>query len=190
MLGLRTLVLNANYMPVSYFPRLKTIPVEEAITRVLNGTCHVVFEYDRKIKHPTMDMCWPSVIARNKIEEINFKVGNNVKRDFLYYRDHGICVYCEKTLESYHEVTYDHVVPLSRGGSNGWENIVSACTSCNNRKGNHMPAGEWKPKLSPYKPTIFELIDRRRKFPITVDDENWAMFLGDWHAPITVGNTI
>ena len=64
MIGLRTLVLNATYLPINYIP-VHSIPVEDAITRVFNGTCHVVEEYDRKIKTPSLDMNWPSVIARN-----------------------------------------------------------------------------------------------------------------------------
>ena len=53
MIGLRTLVLNANYMPVSIFP-LHTIPSEDAITRIFNGNMHAVYNYNRKIGHPTL----------------------------------------------------------------------------------------------------------------------------------------
>ena len=52
MNGLRTLVLNANYMPVSIFP-IHTVPAECAITRIFNGSMHSVINYDRKIGHPS-----------------------------------------------------------------------------------------------------------------------------------------
>ena len=54
MIGLRTLVLNANYLPVSIFP-LQTISVEDATTRIFNGNIHAVFDYDRKIGHPSLE---------------------------------------------------------------------------------------------------------------------------------------
>ena len=64
MLGLRTLVLNASYMPISLLP-LHTVPVEDAVGRIFNDSCHVVFSYNRWIQTPNLHMKWPSVIARN-----------------------------------------------------------------------------------------------------------------------------
>lgn len=182
MLGLRTLVLNSSYMPISLFP-LHAIPVEDAITRVFNTTCHVVFEYDRKILSPNINMKWPSVIARND----SLKVKSNVKlrRESLYYRDHGICVYCEKPL-TIKEVTYDHVMPRARGGHHDWDNVVCACGSCNLKKGSAMPTGMWKPKFKPFKPDYYQLLNNRKKFPIVIPDESWMHFLGEWEADIIV----
>ena len=37
-------------------------------------------------------------------------------------------------------LTRDHILPLSRGGGNSWENVVASCSPCNNRKGNRLPA--------------------------------------------------
>jgi HNH endonuclease len=36
-------------------------------------------------------------------------------------------------------LTRDHVIPVSRGGDNAWTNVVTACSACNTRKGNHLP---------------------------------------------------
>ncbi len=182
MLGLRTLVLNSSYLPISLFP-LHAIPVEDAITRVFNGTCHVVFEYDRPILSPNVDMNWPSVIARND----HMRVKNNVKlrRESLYYRDHGICVYCEKPL-TIKEVTYDHVYPRALGGHHDWDNVVCACSNCNLKKGSSKPVGTWKPKVKPYKPDYFQLLANRKKFPIVISDESWMQFMGEWEAEVIV----
>jgi len=182
MSGLRTLVLNSSYMPISLFP-IHTIMAEEAVTRVLNGTCHAVFEYDRKIQTPNLIMNWPSVIARNKSEKTKEKV--NLRPESLYYRDHGICQYCEKPLYL-HEMTYDHVWPKSKGGKLEWDNVVAACPSCNLKKGDNKPIGQWKPKRAPYKPTYYELLNARRRFPVVVDDINWIPFLGDWEGQVNV----
>ena len=37
-------------------------------------------------------------------------------------------------------LTRDHLVPISRGGSNDWTNVVTACSPCNTRKANHLPS--------------------------------------------------
>ena len=47
----------------------------------------------------------------------------------------NLCVYCEVTLETYH---VDHIIPLSKGGSNTDDNIQILCPSCNRRKGNKL----------------------------------------------------
>lgn len=45
------------------------------------------------------------------------------------------CVYCG----SFNNLTVDHVLPVSRGGKNTWENLVCACYSCNIKKGDRTP---------------------------------------------------
>ena len=54
----------------------------------------------------------------------------------------GGCMYCWTPLTSYH---VDHVVPLSRGGGNGVDNICLACPSCNSSKNNKLLGLEWVP---------------------------------------------
>ena len=81
MLGLRTLVLNASYMPISLLP-LHTVPVEDAVGRIFNDSCHVVFSYNRWIQTPNLHMKWPSVIARNSY--VNVKSIMKLKRESLF----------------------------------------------------------------------------------------------------------
>lgn len=180
--GLRTLVLNQNYMPISIFP-LQTIPAEDAITRVMNGTCHVVTEYDRVIRtqNQELQMRWPSVIARQDSK----MVSNHVKlsREFIYYRDHAMCMYCSKPL-SFKQMTIDHVLPKFAGGRHTWENVASACTDCNTKKGHSLPKGQWKPIRQPVKPTYWQMVNIRKKFPLTVYDPEWLTFIGEWEGEI------
>jgi 5-methylcytosine-specific restriction endonuclease McrA len=180
MIGLRTLVLNASYMPISLLP-LHTVPVEDAVGRIFNDSCHVVFSYNRKILSPSLNMNWPSVIARNSY--VNVKNIMKLKRESLYYRDHGVCVYCEKPL-TIREVTYDHVIPKLAGGLRIWENVVSACSHCNALKANKDPVGQWKPKWRPFKPNYHQLLARRKKFPIVIDHPSWQEFFGDWESDV------
>lgn len=50
---------------------------------------------------------------------------------------------------------------------------------CNAAKSNHLPKGKWAPKYKPHVPTVYELMDKRRKFPIIVDDPQWIDFIGN-----------
>jgi hypothetical protein len=169
-------------MPVSLFP-LHSIPVEDAVGRIWTGACHAVFDYDRPILTPTLKMKWPAVIARNSNLKIKGKV--KLRRESLYYRDHGMCVYCERPL-TINTTTYDHVLPRARGGKHAWENVVSACRSCNGRKGSNAPVGEWRPKRKPFEPSYYDLLAKRKLFPIVVPDESWIHFLDDWKAEIII----
>ena len=93
------------------------------------------------------------------------KLGRNAalsKRN-LYLRDDGKCQYCntEVTLKS---GTVDHVIPRSKGGTHTWENVVLACTKCNQKKGNKW-AAEFRLKLTkiPRAPSLFEIINIQLK---------------------------
>src|SRR6185295_14741718 len=57
----------------------------------------------------------------------------------IYARDEYRCQYCG-TKCTIDRLTYDHVVPRSRGGKTSWENIVSCCYACNAKKANRTPA--------------------------------------------------
>lgn len=74
----------------------------------------------------------------------------------LFARDRHVCLYCG---DHYHrsELTRDHVLPLSRGGRDCWENVVSACLDCNVRKGGRTPQQAGMPLLAiPYRPSWVE----------------------------------
>ena len=74
----------------------------------------------------------------------------------LFARDRHLCLYCG---DHFHksELTRDHVVPLSKGGRDSWENVVAACLACNVRKGGRTPAQATMPLLAvPYRPSWVE----------------------------------
>ena len=57
----------------------------------------------------------------------------------LLLRDDHTCQYCGFVGPAA-ELTVDHIVPMSRGGSGDrWDNLVIACKRCNWRKANHRP---------------------------------------------------
>lgn len=74
----------------------------------------------------------------------------------LFARDAHLCLYCGRECSRPH-LTRDHVMPLSKGGLDMWENVVSACFQCNSRKGNRTPQQANMPLLAvPYRPSWIE----------------------------------
>jgi 5-methylcytosine-specific restriction endonuclease McrA len=75
-------------------------------------------------------------------------------------------------------LTFDHVIPRARGGRTSWENVVTACGSCNLRKGSKLPREcHMIPRHEPRRPTSWELQDRGRGFPPNYLHESWRDFL-------------
>ena len=74
----------------------------------------------------------------------------------LFARDGSLCMYCGKDYGR-HSLTRDHVMPISRGGRDIWENVVCACFHCNSRKGGRTPQQAGMPLLAvPYRPSWVE----------------------------------
>ena len=76
----------------------------------------------------------------------------------LFLRDAYLCMYCG---HKYNDVllTRDHVVPISKGGRDRWSNVVTACKSCNTRKGCRTPEAANMPLLAiPYIPNWAEYL--------------------------------
>jgi 5-methylcytosine-specific restriction endonuclease McrA len=83
-------------------------------------------------------------LARSRRRAIERSAGGKYTEDdvrAMYKRQKGKCYYCgEKVGKKYH---VDHVVPLSRGGSNSPDNLVIACPYCNDSKGTKL-VHEWE----------------------------------------------
>ncbi len=74
----------------------------------------------------------------------------------LFRRDCGMCAYCGGLFKE-NDLTMEHITPSSRGGRQGWMNLVTACRSCNVRKGSRTPEEARMPLLyAPYVPNRFE----------------------------------
>ena len=74
----------------------------------------------------------------------------------LFSRDHSLCLYCGREFQRT-ALTRDHVQPVSKGGRDIWENVVSACLHCNSRKGNRTPQQASMPLIAvPYRPSWVE----------------------------------
>ncbi len=74
----------------------------------------------------------------------------------LFARDQSLCLYCGREFQR-SSLTRDHVQPVSKGGRDIWENVVTACFHCNSRKGNRTPQQASMPLLAvPYRPSWIE----------------------------------
>lgn len=77
-------------------------------------------------------------------------------RELLFHRDRHTCAYCAGRFRN-RELSVEHIVPASRGGSSRWTNVVAACLSCNARKNARTPEEARMPLLFvPYVPSHFE----------------------------------
>src|SRR5256714_2277532 len=89
---------------------------------------------------------WPSprraVTGLVKFVHVPRRFRRQVTNTFLFARDNYRCQFCGRSQQELRHrecLTRDHLVPLSRGGTNGWNNVLTACSSCNTRKGNLLP---------------------------------------------------
>ncbi len=127
----QVLLLNITYEP------LKIINWKKAITLFLLGKVEVLEEYAREIHSVSFSIKLPSVVRLLRMVK---KPGNAVKfsRQNIYARDKYQCQYCGRRFPV-DELSYDHVIPKSRGGKTVWTNIVTACMTCNRKKGGRTP---------------------------------------------------
>lgn len=168
------LVLNADFRPLSYFP-LSVWPWQEAIKAVVLERVNVVSEYDRVVRSPSFEIPLPSVISLK--EYVSQARRPAFTRFNVFLRDRFVCQYCGDGFPA-HDLTFDHVVPRSRGGRTTWANVVSACAPCNLRKGGRMPSrAAMHPLRPPRQPSMWELQENGRAFPPNFLHESWRDFL-------------
>jgi 5-methylcytosine-specific restriction endonuclease McrA len=168
------LVLNADFRPLSYYP-LSLWSWQEAVKAVVSERVNVVSVYNRIIRSPSWEMALPSVISLK--EYIPTPRRPAFTRFNVFLRDRFTCQYCGDSLPT-HDLTFDHVVPRSRGGHTTWENVVTACSPCNLRKGSQLPREvRMFPMVRPSQPSSYLLQEHGRAFPPNYLHESWRDFL-------------
>jgi 5-methylcytosine-specific restriction endonuclease McrA len=123
----RVLVLTNWYMPY------QVLRWQDAVRLVYTDAASVVAEYGDELRSPSVVWKMPAVIRLRRAIGAT-KKGIKFSRVNVYARDGFRCQYCGARGVP-RELTYDHVVPRCRGGRTVWDNIVTACRPCNNRKG-------------------------------------------------------
>jgi 5-methylcytosine-specific restriction endonuclease McrA len=165
------LVLNADFRPLSYYP-LSLWSWQDAIKAVFLDRVNIVSEYDRLVRSPSFEMRLPSVVSLKTYIKPSRQPA--FTRFNVFLRDRFTCQYCGAR----EELTFDHVIPRSKGGMTTWDNVVAACSACNLRKGDRLPreAHMW-PHTMPFQPTIVDLHQNGRLFPPNYLHESWLDYL-------------
>ena len=127
----RVLVLNSTYEPIN------VCTTRRAIVLILKGIARTEERHDHQYHSARSSVPVPSVIRLTEYVHIPFE-RKSLSRKNILLRDHNTCQYCGK-VHTPSDLTLDHVIPKSRGGSSNWDNLVASCKKCNNRKGNYMP---------------------------------------------------
>jgi 5-methylcytosine-specific restriction endonuclease McrA len=168
------LVLNADYRPLSYYP-LSLWPWQEVVKAVFLERVNIVAEYEREVHSPSWRMRLPSVISLKAYVATSRRPA--FTRFNVFLRDGFRCQYCVAKYRS-EDLTFDHLIPRSRGGGTSWGNVVTACASCNLRKSNRtMRESGMRPRNLPRMPTTHELQHVGRQFPPNYLHESWRDYL-------------
>ncbi|MDM7459709.1 MAG: HNH endonuclease [Paracoccus sp. (in: a-proteobacteria)] len=165
------LVLNADFRPLSYYP-LSLWPWQEAIKAVFLDRVTILAEYDEVVRSQRQAFRIPSVVVLKDYVKPQKRVA--FTRFNLFLRDEFRCQYCGAR----GDLTFDLVVPRSRGGLTSWENVVAACSPCNLRKGNRsLRHSGMSLRRKPVRPDPAQLQSIGRRFPPNHLHESWMDFL-------------
>jgi len=166
-----TLILNADASPISVLP-LSTIGWEEAIRYLVTDKAVVLEWYDDWVVHSEhWETKVPAVMILKEYQKK--KSGIRFSKQNVFLRDEYTCQYCGTDVER-KQATLDHVLPVSHGGKTTFENTTTACAPCNANKGNNKKI---KPKVTPHRPTYWELVDKRKKQRFDLRHPSWEQYL-------------
>jgi len=161
---MRALVLNFDFSPVS------VCTVERAFLLVYLDKAEQVKTFaDQKLRTVSRAYPMPAVVRLSRYVNIPYK-SVELNRNNIFKRDGYECQYCgyEKDL------TLDHLIPRSKGGQSNWKNLVTACKSCNARKGDDAPeVAGLNLKQRPFKPSYVMFLRDFSGFQI----DEWVPYL-------------
>ena len=110
--------------------------MKRAVALLMHDIAERIEDSNKILRSPSQIFAVPSVI-RLKVyvkRPHHQKVAFNRKN--VFRRDDNTCQYCH--IRS-NDLTLDHVMPRSRGGATGWNNVVACCRHCNAKKRDRTP---------------------------------------------------
>jgi 5-methylcytosine-specific restriction endonuclease McrA len=163
-MGRKVLVLNQDYRPVT------VCNVQRAFGLLFLDKAELVTNANGLYYHTvSRSFPVPSIIRLNRFVNIPYR-GVVLSRQNIFKRDGFRCQYCGAG----DNLTLDHVVPKSRGGSSDWGNLITACKNCNSKKGDFTPQEvNMIFSRAPFKPSFIMFL---RDFSGQVDND-WIPFL-------------
>lgn len=140
----RVLLLNFSYEP------LGTVGIARAVCMWYRGKVSVEENDGDNVLHsPSTEIPVPSVVRlRTYVNIRRQRRETTMKRARIYIRDKFRCQYCSDHKHA-KDLTLDHILPRAQGGESTPQNLVTACVSCNQRKGNRTPEQARMPLLTP-----------------------------------------
>jgi len=100
----------------------------------LQGKVDVLEFHSVTVNSPSCTLHLPAVLRLRQYIRPYLSLTVRLSRQNVFLRDDHTCQYCQQKLSD-KRLTIDHVIPLSKGGRHEWNNVVTACSACNNRKG-------------------------------------------------------
>jgi 5-methylcytosine-specific restriction endonuclease McrA len=164
------LLLNASFEP------LHIVSWQRAIQLLFQGKVEVVEESDREIRTVRLTMRAPAVLRLLRFIPLGgARKLLRFSRANVFLRDSYTCQYCGVRFSKSH-LTLDHVIPVVQGGGKSWENIVTSCKPCNQRKGGNTPGqAGFKLIRKPREPRWLPMT--QLQFGISVVPERWKIYL-------------
>lgn len=154
----RCVVLNSTYEPIA------VVTSKRALILILEGKAIVVEEHPTMVvRSPSTTLKVPIMVALKQFVRGRkiFKTAAVLTQRNLFIRDNYTCQYCSRhrsQFRNFEFLTRDHINPECRGGKDTWENLVTACSTCNNKKADYdLEEVNMKLLKKPTVPTLFEL---------------------------------
>jgi len=188
---MKILAMNSNYIPI------RIISKYTAICKFYNNMVEFIYikgnNWEAKNWEQWLELSskniWPEdtdfinsvnfrIAVPKVIRFLNYskipKVTFRLSRKSIYERDNFTCYICGKKFgES--KLSIDHMRPVSRGGGNSWENMITCCVKCNWDKGDKtLDELRLKPKFMPYKPQMSNM--QKLKASVTTYQPEWKLF--------------
>lgn len=159
----KVLVLSKSYEPVS------VTSARKAFLLVYTEKAEVVDMTSDTIRSPSKIFNLPSVIRLKTRPRFNIFKKIELNRKNVFRRDNNTCQYCG----SHENLTLDHIIPKSKGGTTSWDNLVTACNKCNNKKDNKtLHEVGMRLMTEPRKPNYIQFLIKKNKIR-----ESWKPYL-------------
>jgi len=166
----QTLILNPYMQPHAIWSW------QRGVQQLAVGKIYVVEAYEGEIvRSAYLEFPVPSVAClRRPVGK--YKKGVKFSRINVFTRDRFTCQFCGRGPLPMKHLNYDHVLPRVRGGKTVWENIVTSCYPCNERKGKRTPEEAGMRLLhKPYKPSSLPM--GAPVWKTNLMPEQWAPYL-------------
>ncbi len=154
---MKTLILNASAEPLSF------IPVKRAVILVLKEKAEILEEHvEKSFRSEKREVPFPLVIRLVRYVHIPRRIRSVVTNTILFARDRYTCQYCGRHKSEFKKIerlTREHVKPVSKGGEDTWENVTTACSTCNHKKGSKLPYEvKMYPRKTPFEPKYIAIV--------------------------------